>query len=754
MAIHPRVILSWRVALASPVVTLRGALVVRRLTLLIVGLLILIPLGGAQAVGSETRCCTTGGNFFGTTVEAGGTAASIDMGNSLTLKNVSIRSLTKSNGGQTITATGSLLIGTDSNPLSVTVTYSNALASDGRVTTGSWSIVIAEGSARSSYSPPAGSGVNLNNVSGTLSGQLTMGNVSHGSLAASLAISGVSYGGATYSGTASVSASGLQATIAISDITLPGGKVCGSLNITASSTSSAVSASVTFGSSGGMVSADLSYTDTKNWSVTLAGNGAISAAVGAPIDFNNLSGTIAKKKGALSFALSVTGVTVGSATFDASLSASSAGLTASATVNNLVLSPEYTFETASITVSTATNTASVSGQLVAGTSTVTASASYQDSNDWSIAIATNGAPSAYAATSLDLNDLSGSVTDANGRITASLQVSGVVVGNGTFDMTATVTPTSVEASVVADNVVVGGITLNSASITVSTSEQYADITASIETDAGTFDGDLTVAVGGGGGYLSISLDGAELKAGGTDFYLQSFGFSWSGNVPASGCSTMTASMSGVVVMKAYTLNLEKTSMTLSCNTLQQFTFQAAVTHTPTFEGAMTKTLYLRVDYFSAAGTYVGGTWDDATQTYTDATWTTCGSTCFYQQSFGPDQDKGNSYSYNQGFFGIVDLSQTKSFSHDYDDWKGDSKNFSKTVTLGIGFGVAVYQPPVTASSSNPAWTYDVNMMGYFEADRVSGDITCDIVPNDFTCGGNIKINPSWAGKYDYSWTGL
>ena len=721
----------------------------RRLTLLIASLLLLLPIAGAQATGGNTSQ-----PFFDRQVSTGDPIASLDMGNNLKMKDVTVSSVASTNDGSTISATGSLYIGSDTIPLPVSVSYSNTTTRFFSVTTtkGSWSIAIARNSAGSSYATHSGSGVNLNGLSGRLSGSITNGQVSSGSLTASLTITGVSYGGAMYSGTAAVSSTGLQATVAVDDLTVNETSV-GSLNITASSTTSHVSASITFGASGTTINAALSYTDSKNWSVSIAKNGAADAAAasGAPINFNNVSGTIAKTKGSLSTALSVTGVTVGSATFDANLTASSAGLVASASVDDLTLASGYTIQNASITVSTVSNTASISGALVANPTTVNVSASYTDTNDWSISVAANSAGAGYAApnsTTLDINDISGFVNDVNGNISSALTASGVALGDGTFDLVATFNADGTfTASASGQSLTIGGMLLNSAAITLSTATPEADITADFTTDAGTFSFDIGATGISGGGYsLHIAGSAADLAVSSTSskFAIQSFGFDTTVDVPATGCTSWDAAVDGSLLMRGDTYTLNKAEIAFSCNTLTKFVFSISVTHKTSDIKQMTVTLTI------SWLTYVSGTPTPYTPTFGEKSEYT---------SKAPYS--GTAITYYSGFFGTADVSYLYAFE------KG---SFNKHLTFGLGFSVAVYQQlvktatatsvthPTTSSCTalNPcysagAWDVAIGAMGYFDADeRINGDILCDlnVAPsNDFVCRGSMYVNPSNAGSY-------
>jgi hypothetical protein len=227
--------------------------------------------------------------------------------------------------------------------------------------------------------------------------------------------------------------------------------------------------------------------------------------------------------------------------------------------------------------------------------------------------------------------------------------------------------------------------------------------------------------------LTITATGADLAAGSEDFYLQSFGFTWSSTVPATGCSTIDVAVSGTAVMGNSSYDLQNAEIGISCATLTKFEFQLQVTHTPSYTndgGGIEKVVTLYVNWYGD------------------------GTDSPYQQVFGSKgQFTGPSYDYVDGFFGSVDLSYKRSFSEEYGD-----RTFSRNIEVGIGFNLAVYQ-----ATTGAAWTVDVGAMGYFDADRVSGDIECDFeaTPSrDFTCSGKITVNPSWAGKYHHTWDNL
>jgi len=101
------------------------------------------------------------------------------------------------------------------------------------------------------------------------------------------------------------------------------------------------------------------------------------------------------------------------------------------------------------------------------------------------------------------------------------------------------------------------------------------------------------------------------------------------------------------------------------------------------------------------------------------------------------------WSYASGFFGNVSLTQKREFSKKY-----EGTTFKRGVTIGVGFGMAAM---TAADGTQTVW---FGAGGAVEADRVSGALACDFyaAPSaDFICGVVMRINPSWAGVYEYGW---
>jgi hypothetical protein len=101
----------------------------------------------------------------------------------------------------------------------------------------------------------------------------------------------------------------------------------------------------------------------------------------------------------------------------------------------------------------------------------------------------------------------------------------------------------------------------------------------------------------------------------------------------------------------------------------------------------------------------------------------------------PYNDSGKTYLY-----GDVGFSYERHFSKKY---KG--KTFSRDVDVSFDMTLEI-------DTGNPAAS-GFSFRGDFNADRVSGAVGCSMDPGagDFTCGGELRLNPSWAGVYHFDW---
>ena len=104
-----------------------------------------------------------------------------------------------------------------------------------------------------------------------------------------------------------------------------------------------------------------------------------------------------------------------------------------------------------------------------------------------------------------------------------------------------------------------------------------------------------------------------------------------------------------------------------------------------------------------------------------------------------------SYPYNgeKKLFGDANFSYQRTFSAKYKD-----RRFRRGVDVTFDMRLTVD----TVTPSNSAFSFE----GDFDADRVSGKIGCNMDGdgNDFTCGGELRLNPSWAGVYHADWGDL
>lgn len=370
--------------------------------------------------------------------------------------------------------------------------------------------------------------------------------------------------------------------------------------------------------------------------------------------------------------------------------------------------------------STSSGGVNASAKLYAGASTtpVNVTVSYQNSSNWIINVVRNGAGSGYAPTSptsLDINDVDGTITRANGIMSYQLILHGYVLGDATFDMTVYIDNTGWVATTVVEDLDIGGMTFTHASVEVSTIDAFAELQASLETTGGNFDVDVQATKPGNATpnqyTLSIDFEGAEIKGASDSFKINSFNFHYDVTTPTTGCTTIDSQAAMSITMGSTTYSLNDVHVVITCSTLTTFEFSVTVSHYQKWDG-VTKQGTLNVAWYGTPGT-------------------------FYPRF-------ADKIRYQQGFFGSVDLSASRTFSKKY---KGT--RFRRGVTIGIGFGATVYQP-----SPGADFTGGAGAGGYFDADRVSGGIGCGVLGNDFTCEGRLRLNPSWAGVYHYTWDGL
>lgn len=254
--------------------------------------------------------------------------------------------------------------------------------------------------------------------------------------------------------------------------------------------------------------------------------------------------------------------------------------------------------------------------------------------------------------------------------------------------------------------------------------KYKEVSLSITIDSSgsnvSFTADMTSGMGdmavvsqfaGTSSGITQSLDATMTNwgwaGGGVD--LPRFHFATSSTVPttATGCARFTTAADGQIKLGGRTVTLAGANTTIDCNGVQDLYLSVYYDHKAKWNGATT-TGHLELRYPTPKTTFT---------------------------STGP---KTTNYLY-----GEVDYSYLRHFSKKY-----QGRTFSKNVEVAFGMSVTV-NPKGTTSSGFAFW-------GSFDADRVSGSIGCDLPPDstDFTCGGQLRLNPSWAGVYHHTWGDL
>ena len=379
----------------------------------------------------------------------------------------------------------------------------------------------------------------------------------------------------------------------------------------------------------------------------------------------------------------------------------------------------------------------------ASTTAMKVSISYTDENNWTIKVKRDSAGPNYAppaGTALNINDVSGTITKEKGKLSYHLTLAGQTIGDGTFDMAVTVDKTGLVASALVENIEVGGMTLKSASVVVTTATETANLTASLVTTGGNFDATLDVTGPGlkgskptscKSGYgnvpstdgscdekstyrIALTVTGADLAGSNPEFTLTSFGFSTVIDTMTYGCTFVDVAFQGSAKVGNNTYTLKNAEIAFCGEDLEKFIFAFAFSHYEPWS-QVTKTAELTIAWTNIPGTY--------------------------------KTPSGDKVKYQQGYLGSVDLSAKREFKEKY-----DGKNFERNVKIGLAFGVAVYQPTSGAQDTSV-----IGGGGYFDADRVSGDIGCkfQITPGtDMDCGGKLRLNPSWAGVYHHTWDDL
>jgi hypothetical protein len=270
-----------------------------------------------------------------------------------------------------------------------------------------------------------------------------------------------------------------------------------------------------------------------------------------------------------------------------------------------------------------------------------------------------------------------------------------------------------------------GIHYTSVTLTVSTLVNHARFEAHMRTSKGNFSVEADVSKPHSHVQVTLNVTGADLA-----FQTQTVKFRHiSGTLETSfpsgdGCSTVSGTLTGVFEMKGAVYDPIRVHVAVDCGKLSKFEFHIHVSHTGA--DGVTTAADMKIALHNKAG-FAGDLSPEGS---------TLGST------------EGNTgvIEYKSALLGYADLSKSRAFSR-----KFQGKRFSREVTIGLVFGLAVYQP---RGSSH--WHSMVGAGGYFNADRVSGSFGCalssaNFTPDDFSCEGRLRINPRWAGVYRFGW---
>lgn len=385
---------------------------------------------------------------------------------------------------------------------------------------------------------------------------------------------------------------------------------------------------------------------------------------------------------------------------------------------------------------------------------------YTNDRNWTINVQRNSATKDYVAplqTGLNVNNINGTITNTDGRLSFNLVLGGQVLGNGTFDMTVTVSAaTGLQATANVTNVTVGGFVIRTGTVTVSTADSTSSVVATLDSAIGTFDASLAIrgplpnggrrlatsgpeastqARRGGANSagpsapppppppyeIAISVSGADLAGSNGEFEVTSFTFSTKVIVDPRGCEYIRTHVAGTVVIKNTTYTLKDGYIAICGSKVDVFYLDVTISHYVPWKKA-TDTGELRIAWATPLpGTTYG--------TFTAPT--------------------GQVVKYASGFFGSVSLKQEREFSNRYGIFDTE---FKRSVTIGLGFGVAVYTP-----AGGGAQVVLLGAGGGVKADRIEGGLACEFQAapgTDFNCTAALSVNPPTIDKVTETWGGF
>lgn len=317
------------------------------------------------------------------------------------------------------------------------------------------------------------------------------------------------------------------------------------------------------------------------------------------------------------------------------------------------------------------------------------------------------------------------------------------IGNsGSFLIAVKKSSTGFQGQVGVTDFTLAGITYQSVQLSVSVTmdpstgqatDSDVSFQAQMKTDIGTFSASVDCSKGTNGIDQSIQVSGADIAfKSGTDFSIDSFAFSVVVQMPAGGgCGYFDTAASGSITMKNSKFTLDDAEIAINCGKVYKFVLWFTYSHYQTWS-ATTKSVSLLLAYAAQPDSFA------VFNSHTDGS----------GNIFGDAQTTQNFY---KALIGVVGVSSEREFKRGYKDSSGHTKDFDRIVTVGMFLSVAVYLP----DSGSTAYTASITMGGYFDADRVSGLVGCTFSNTaDPRCGGELRLNPSWAGLYHYQWNDL
>lgn len=280
-------------------------------------------------------------------------------------------------------------------------------------------------------------------------------------------------------------------------------------------------------------------------------------------------------------------------------------------------------------------------------------------------------------------------------------------GNTTLDVA---TQTSVDGFVFTTqltNLVLAGITYPNLEFTtkIDSSGSQVYFAGSMRSDLGTADVVSDFVANGTAITQSFAASVTDWRLASADFQVPTFTFNTSATIPTSGgCLDMSALAKGTLKVKSTEYNLTEASFRLTCNGLQSLVLSIDYLHSPKWNPGVLGTKQFTFRFVN-------------------------------MQPFG------------KFLSGSTDLSYKRGFSKRYCG-AVTCKTFDRNVTVGINMSFSMN----TANPGGGSFAFG----GEFSADRVSGAIGCawDGDGKAFTCGGQLRLNPSWAGVYRFTWGDL